>query len=286
MEVLDDPESVADDVRAALDSCADDAALDTLADVLFPHYLDADDAFDPTDTGRCDAPKRLFELVDRALAAARRPRERATAEYLAAVLYERCAMPMVAEEHLVRAAAAQSHLGSVVERLGWYRFDRGDADGALRWWRRLSDEHSAAALIDSITSSTVHAEVGEERSVLVRFGTKVQAVPPRGVGVAGVAGSGGLVVPEGVVVVGALHRRAARDHADAWRSPGHWVTQREASSSCAPWAMRRRRAGCKRRGPTRSCSTPRCTRVGCSSCSCTNAVRCCQTMSSCWRRRG
>ncbi|HUF99778.1 MAG TPA: SEC-C domain-containing protein, partial [Ilumatobacter sp.] len=139
---------------------ADDAALDTLVDVLFPHHLDADDAFDPTDTGRSDAPMRLFELVDRALAAARRPTERATAEYLAAVLYERCALPLVAEEHLVRAAAAQSHLGSVVERLGWYRFDRGDADGALRWWRRLSDVHPAAALLESFTSSRSTPRLG------------------------------------------------------------------------------------------------------------------------------
>jgi hypothetical protein len=35
----------------------------------------------------------------------------------------------------------------VVERMGWYCFDRGDARGALRWWQQLSEPHPAAGTI-------------------------------------------------------------------------------------------------------------------------------------------
>lgn len=156
-EVLDDPGASAGDVRQAMDECAADETLDVLADVLFPHYLDVADA---SVVGRSDAPGRLFELVDRALAVARRPRETATAEYLAAVLYERCAAPHIAEEHLIRAAAAHPQSGPVVERMGWYRFDRGDAQGAMKWWRRLSELPPAASTIESVLAANGAPRLG------------------------------------------------------------------------------------------------------------------------------
>ena len=143
--VLDDPDASVDEVRAVLDACAEPEALDALADVLFGHYLDLSDEFE---RDRADAPGRLFDLVHRATAVAHRPRETATAEYLASVLYERCGSPDLAEEHLRRAAEAQPRLGPVVERLGWYRFDRGDARGAMRWWRTLTEVPDAARTIE------------------------------------------------------------------------------------------------------------------------------------------
>lgn len=139
--VLDNPDASVDEVRAALDECAEPETLDALADVLFGHHLSVEDR-DMRD--RADAPGRLFELVERAIELARRPREVATAQYLACVLYERCGEPEIAEQHLRLAADAQRDLGPVMERMGWYLFDRGDASGAMRWWQTFSEPPTGA----------------------------------------------------------------------------------------------------------------------------------------------
>lgn len=150
LEVLDDPDADIDDVRSVLADCADPEALDVLADVLFDHHR-----FDVADRFERDsphAPGQLFALVERAIAAARRPRETATAEYLACVLYERCGEPIAAEQHLKRALDAQPRLGPIVERMGWYRFDRGDARGAAKHWRTLSNPPMAMSTIQPFLS--------------------------------------------------------------------------------------------------------------------------------------
>lgn len=144
VEVLDDPAASVESVRASLGACAEPEVLDVLVDVLVPEHLAPDDEFA---LGTPGAPVHVFELVDRALAAARRPAEQATAHYLACVLRERCGQPALAAEHLARVAAARPHLGSAVERMGWYAFDRGDARGAMRWWGQLDAPHPAAGVI-------------------------------------------------------------------------------------------------------------------------------------------
>lgn len=144
IEVLPDPDADIDDVRTSLDECADDALLDILVDLLIPEILSPEDEFE---IGGAHAPGHHFEMVHRAIAVARRPRQVATAEYLACVVRERCGEPLLALEHLARAAAAQPQLGPVVERMGWYCFDRGDARGAMRWWRELDEEHPGASVI-------------------------------------------------------------------------------------------------------------------------------------------
>jgi SEC-C motif len=157
LERLDDPDASMDDVRASLAECAEPEVLDVLADVLVPHHLDPADEFE---RGGVRPPSALFDLVARATAVASRPREVATAEYLACVLDERCGLPDRAEEHLVRAVQAAPRLGPVVERMGWYRFDRGDAKGALRWWRQLGDPHPAAAVLESLRASDAGRRLG------------------------------------------------------------------------------------------------------------------------------
>ena len=150
IEVLADPDASIDDIRQSLGECAEPEALDALADVLIPDHLEPEDEFVRDNV---ESPGHVFELVQRALAVARRPREAATAEYLACVLHERCGQPMIAADHLARAADAQPRLGPVVERLGWYCFDRGDARGAMRWWRMLEEEHPAATTITPFLES-------------------------------------------------------------------------------------------------------------------------------------
>lgn len=144
VDVLADPDASIDDVRASLDECAEPEALDVLADVLIPEFLTPDDEF-VRDT--VSSPGHVFELVGRATTVARRPREVATAEYLACVLHERCGQPLVAADHLARAVDAQPRNGPIVERMGWYAFDRGDARGAMRWWRELSGDHPAESVL-------------------------------------------------------------------------------------------------------------------------------------------
>jgi hypothetical protein len=150
VEVLSDPDASIDDVWSSLAECAEPEALDVLADVLIPELLAPEDEFS---RGSVFAPGQVFELVERSVAVARRPREVAAAEYLACVLQERCGRPVVAAEHLARAASAQPRLGPVVERMGWYCFDRGDARGAMRWWRELDEPHPAASTIEPFLAS-------------------------------------------------------------------------------------------------------------------------------------
>ena len=144
VEVLPDPDTRLDEVREALAGCAEPEMLDLLADVLIPDLLTPDDEYVLDGAA---APGHVFDMVGRAVAVARRPREIAVAEYLACVLRERCGQPLVAAEHLERAARAQPRLGPVVERLGWYRSDHGDARGAMQAWRVLDEEHPAAATV-------------------------------------------------------------------------------------------------------------------------------------------
>ncbi len=144
IEVLADPEADIDLVRTSLDECAEPETLDELVELLIPEYLAPQDEHE---FAGVDAPGRAFELVHRAIAVARRPRQVATAEYLACMLRERCGQPIVALEHLTRAVEAQPRLGPIVERMGWYSFDQGDARSAMRWWRRLDEPHPAARTI-------------------------------------------------------------------------------------------------------------------------------------------
>lgn len=144
IEVLPDPDAEIDLVRTSLDECADDEMLEELADLLIPEFLQPGDEFL---LDGVHAPGDDFQMVQRAIAVARRARQVATAEYLACVLRERCGQPTLALEHLTRAVEAQPRLGPVVERMGWYCFDRGDARGAMRWWLELDGPHPAASTL-------------------------------------------------------------------------------------------------------------------------------------------
>ncbi|MAT05490.1 MAG: hypothetical protein CL424_10660, partial [Acidimicrobiaceae bacterium] len=157
VDLLDDPESSADDIAPALAACHDAHLIDLLADVLVPHGLDPDAEHDPD---LVDTPAHVFHLVRRALDAARRSKDVAAAEYLATVLWERAADPIAAERHLARALDTGSGLGPAIERMGWYRFDRGDARGAMKWWRQLEELPTAAESIESYLEPSSGPKLG------------------------------------------------------------------------------------------------------------------------------
>lgn len=77
-------------------------------------------------------------LVEALVGAASRPRDVAAARYLAARHAEVRGDTLVAEQHLVLAEKADPDNPAVIDRLGWYAADRGDAARAERFWRRLA----------------------------------------------------------------------------------------------------------------------------------------------------
>jgi SEC-C motif-containing protein len=74
---------------------------------------------------------------ERLLGVARRPQDTAVARWIAAVAAERRGDVLAAEAHLEVALAADGRWEPAVDRLAWYRSDRGDAPGALQLWQRL-----------------------------------------------------------------------------------------------------------------------------------------------------
>lgn len=77
-------------------------------------------------------------LVEALVGAASRSREVAPARYLAARHAEVLGDAPVAEQHLVLAEKADPDNPAVIDRLGWYAADRGDAVRAARFWQRLA----------------------------------------------------------------------------------------------------------------------------------------------------
>jgi hypothetical protein len=120
-EGIDDPTELA----KAADTCASPEILEVVSDELL---------------GYDDDPGRLADAASfarRLLEAATRPRQIAAARWLAAVAEERGGDPFAALAQLELAVEADGEWGPGVDRLAWYRSDRGDAAGATRLWRRL-----------------------------------------------------------------------------------------------------------------------------------------------------
>jgi hypothetical protein len=76
-------------------------------------------------------------FAERLVEAANRPKARAVARWLMAVVAERRGEVLVAEQHLHLAVESDPTWGPGVDRLAWYASDRGDAVRAARLWRRL-----------------------------------------------------------------------------------------------------------------------------------------------------
>lgn len=184
LQVLDDPDAGVDEIRVALDGCAEDEFVDVLAQVLFPHGLDIADR---DDTSTAHSTGHLFGLVDRAVTSARKPRERGVAEYLACVLHERCGSPDIAEAHLNRALQATPELGTVVERVGWYRFDRGDAAGASRMWSRLESPPMTSLLKRYVPGGGPTHQLGRNDPCWCGSGRKYKACHQNSTGLPGLA---------------------------------------------------------------------------------------------------
>ena len=121
---------VLDDLAGEFDLATARAALDALADldvleVVVDELLELDDLLGTA------------VVVSRLSAAASRPAQHAVAGWLACLVAERDGRLEDAEAHLRAAVRADPQWPAAVDRLAWYRSDRGDAEGALQLWRTL-----------------------------------------------------------------------------------------------------------------------------------------------------
>jgi hypothetical protein len=142
LAVLDDPGADRAALGEALATMRDERMLARIAVEVF-------DSPDYDDAGGGEGDRA--DIADRLLAAARRPVDRAIAAWFAAVAAERRGDLPAAEAYLVAALDADPRFAAGLDRLAWYRSDRGDAAGAARLWRRLGtlpEESAELAVVE------------------------------------------------------------------------------------------------------------------------------------------
>lgn len=94
------------------------------------------------------------------LSVATRSGQQAAARWLAAISAERAGDPTLGEAHLEAGHEADPTDPRLIDRLAWYASDRGDADRALRLWRRLEPTRVIAddiAVLVSVTGGAADA---------------------------------------------------------------------------------------------------------------------------------
>jgi tetratricopeptide (TPR) repeat protein len=111
----------------------------------------ADELFGPDeDRGRA---ADVLEFTERLSDAAHAPVERAVAAWFRAVALERLGEVADAEACLREAVAVAPQWRPAIDRAAWYCFDRGNAEDALRLWRRTGADAAGSpdvALLESV----------------------------------------------------------------------------------------------------------------------------------------
>ncbi|MDA8358685.1 MAG: SEC-C domain-containing protein [Actinomycetota bacterium] len=134
-------------VRPLLETLADPDLVDIAVDEVLAEANADEEGID-----KLAAFARL--LVHRASA----PQHQAAARYLEAIAAEARNDPLAAHASLEIAVEADSRWLPGVERLAWYRSDRGDADGALKLYRRLEEEGQGSPDIEIIERARRHVD--------------------------------------------------------------------------------------------------------------------------------
>ena len=128
-------------VRSALAGVARAEVLDVVADEL----TESDHRIETDHEPGADSDTVAF--VQWCTEIARRDPERAAAHYVACVVAERADDVLAAERHLQQAFLAAPQLAPVIERMGWYASDRGDAVVAARHWSDIEPEPAGLAVV-------------------------------------------------------------------------------------------------------------------------------------------
>lgn len=146
-------EAVLDVVQAFLDGATGDALRPLVRPLRDARLLEAaaDELLRPADREHeQERARKVLDFARSMLAAARRGRDAAAARWLVALAHERAGDVLAAEEELRRAVAEAPDWAPAVDRLAWYRSDRGQLAEALRLWRGLDDSSYGAVDIDEL----------------------------------------------------------------------------------------------------------------------------------------
>ena len=154
-------EELADDasVRNALRLLEDEH----VAELVIDELIDPDGVSADADHARAVA-DRLVEL-------AKRGRQTGVACWIRGLVDERSRNPIDAEQWFVKGLAADPDAGVLIDRLGWYASDRGDAVAASRLFRQLEDDSGEADVIAAFARDT-HAGLGRNEPCWCGSGRK------------------------------------------------------------------------------------------------------------------
>ena len=147
LEMLD--EELADDasVKNALRLMEDEHVAELVVDELIdPDGVSAD-------------PAHARAVGDRLVELAKRGRQTGVASWVRGLVDERSRRPLDAEQWFVKGLTADPDAGVLIDRLGWYASDRGDAVSASRLLRQLEDDNGEAEVVAAFACDT-HAGIG------------------------------------------------------------------------------------------------------------------------------
>ncbi|MGH2810332.1 MAG: SEC-C metal-binding domain-containing protein, partial [Actinomycetota bacterium] len=126
LDLADDPAASPQDLRECLETMRDPRIAFVIVDVLIP-------VDEPDEDEIADARQFSQTLND----AATKPKQKAVAGLISALVSERSGETLAAEAQIEAALAADPTWPPVIDRAAWCASDRGDAAKALRLWRQM-----------------------------------------------------------------------------------------------------------------------------------------------------
>lgn len=110
-------------------------------------------------------------VADRLIEVAKRGRQIAVASWVRGLVDERSGRPIEAEQWFAKGLSADPESGVLIDRLGWYASDRGDAITASRLLRQLEEDSGEADVVAAFARD-VHAGLGRNEPCWCGSGRK------------------------------------------------------------------------------------------------------------------
>lgn len=167
-----DAEHVLDTLELRFDD--DDAIRDALHLLRHDHVtkLVVDELIDPEPANPdCEL---ALAIGERLTAVATRGADVEAAHMVLGVIHERSGRPDRAEQCFATGQMAKLDSPRLIDRLGWYASDRGDAKAAARWWQMLDDDRGQAEAIAAFARPS-HPHLGRNEPCWCGSGRKYKA---------------------------------------------------------------------------------------------------------------